>query len=68
MINPWVESAAWVHGVHCFLTAGTAEIVYISAVPLTVFALDCGIRFPAESMKDVAAKEFEIVSADFGDK
>ncbi len=63
----WVESAAWVHGVHCFLTAGMPEIVYVSAVPLTVFALDYCIRFPAESMKDVAARELEIVSVDIGD-
>ncbi|DBB06832.1 TPA: hypothetical protein ACH3X3_009492 [Trebouxia sp. C0006] len=37
------------------------------AVPLTVFALDYCIRFPAESMKAVAARELEIVSVDFGD-
>ena len=42
-------------------------IVCLLAVPLTVFALDYCIRFPAESMTDVAARELEIVSVDFGD-
>ncbi|KAL3142462.1 hypothetical protein ABBQ38_002790 [Trebouxia sp. C0009 RCD-2024] len=37
------------------------------AVPLTVFALDYCIRYPADSMTDVAAKQLEIVSVDFGD-
>ena len=37
------------------------------AVPLTVFLLDYCIRYPAESMTDVAARELESVSVDFGD-
>lgn len=37
------------------------------AVPLTVFALDYCIRYPADSMTDVAAKQLEIVSVDFSD-
>lgn len=39
----------------------------MAAVPLTVFALDYCIRYPADSMTDVAAKQLEIVSVDFGD-
>lgn len=39
----------------------------VSAVPLTVFLLDYCIRYPASSITDVAAKELEIVSVDFGD-
>lgn len=37
------------------------------AVPITVFALDYCIRYPAESMTDVAARELENVSIDYGD-
>ena len=40
---------------------------FVFAVPLTVFALDYCIRYPADSMRDVAARELEIVSVDFGE-
>lgn len=44
-----------------------SDLVLCAAVPLTVFALDYCIRYPADSMTDVAAKQLEIVSVDFSD-
>ena len=43
------------------------NIGYLLAVPLTVFLLDYCIRYPSETMTDVAARELESVSVDFGD-
>jgi hypothetical protein len=34
-------------------------------VPLTVFTLDYCIRYPTSTVKDVAAKELESVSAEY---
>lgn len=44
-----------------------SDLAVCAAVPLTVFALDYCIRYPADSMTDVAAKQLEIVSVDFSD-
>ena len=47
--------------------SGLYNIGYLLAVPLTVFLLDYCIRYPSETMTDVAARELESVSVDFGD-
>ena len=50
------------------IASRSADNEFVSfAVPLTVFLLDYCIRYPAESMTDVAARELESVSVDFGD-
>ncbi|DBB10731.1 TPA: hypothetical protein ACH3X3_007221 [Trebouxia sp. C0006] len=73
LLNPAIYSAN-LH-LHPLLVISTLVVAEHSlgvwglllAVPLTVFLLDYCIRYPAESMTDVAARELESVSVDFGD-